>query len=113
MNKSLEITNEGIEYLMSTALEGGINYWANQCKIIENPSKKEYASEILAHGGILMICEDCGEKHFINKNTIIKGILKAIKHLNYSDFNKFVEDHDVEYADLVVQYAIFEKIVYA
>jgi hypothetical protein len=112
ITKTIIVKEQDIDDIMVTALEGGINYWCDGVVINSNPTYKEYASEIIADGGELRLYEIDGGQFLLTRNMILKGIDKAMDHFGYDSFEKFMDEHDATTADVVVQFAIFDKIVY-
>ena len=109
--KSIKITEQDIDDIMITALEGGINYWCDSVEINYNPANKEYASEIIAYGGELRLILE-GAEWVLTREMIIGGIDKAMDHFQYDCFEKFMDEYDATTADVVVQFALFDKIVF-
>jgi hypothetical protein len=103
---------EDINDLMTTALEGGINYWCNKVEILADPENKPFASEVIAYGGELKIYTDEGAEFKITRDDIVKGIEKAIEHFEYGSFKQLMEEHDATTADVIIQFALFDKIVF-
>jgi len=108
----IEINEQDINDLMTTAFEGGINYWCNKVEIISNPNNKNFASESIAYGGELKLYTDEGAEFTLTRKQIVKGIDKAMEHFDYYSFDKFMNEHDATTADVVVQFALFDKIVF-
>jgi len=106
------ITEENLNDLMVAALEGGINYWAEKCEITENPKGRDYASEVVASGGVISIIEDDGTPNELTREKLLKGVKMGMEWGGYSKVDDLMEDHDAETADVIVQYALFDEIVY-
>lgn len=108
------ISEEQLADLMVAALEGGINYWAGQCTIIENPNDKEYSSDVVAYGGAILISnsDDERETWTLTTSKLIKGVVYAMNHYSYHNVDVLMDSHDAETADIIVQFALFDKIVY-
>lgn len=120
----VSLTQEDIDDIMVSALEGGITYWADEA-VVEGEYLGEYASEQISRGGKLKIHviepfdnEDT-EWYELDREKFLKG------------FKRWIEDTDAQYgavngdgtvdcgridggcADSIVQYALFDEIVYA
>jgi len=109
----MKITNEQINDLVVCALEGGINYWCNDATVTTQPiGTYEYASDVISMDGIITITDDCGNKHELNKEKFLKGIEKAMKNYDYETFEELFDNHDEEITDVIIQYAIFDEIIY-
>lgn len=108
------ISEEQLADLMVAALLGGINYWAGQCTIVENVEGKDYASDVVAYGGAILIsnADDERETWTLTTSKLIKGIVYAMKHYEYESAEVLMDCHDAETADVIVQFALFDEIVY-
>ena len=104
------ITQENIDDILATALEGGINYWAVSARPKDKDYKgADYGHEVVSRGGILIIATEEGEKHELNLENLTKGFqLFADSNSNID----FMEDYDAVTADCIVQLALFGEIVY-
>ena len=112
--KGFEITPEEVADLMACALEGGINYWCMKAKVTQQPIEDwEFASDIIGlTNGILTITDDLGEKQELNKEKFLKGVEKTMEHYNYGTVEELMDNHDAEVADVIIQFALFDKIIY-
>lgn len=109
----MKIKNEFIDDIMVTALEGGINYWCNKVTIVNREKwNGQIASDIISQGGSLIINTVDGERKPLTKKNFTKGFEKAMEHYEYTDVEDFIDDHDAEFADVIIQFAIFDEIVY-
>ena len=113
-----EFTDEDMEDIVVTALEGGIGYWA----CLDNTGKEwnnqpddtptsEYAWKILKEGGELLFIdeEDDDAEYHLDLQTLLYGIGKAIEIGTWGGDMDIV---DAEVADAIFQYAIFDDIIY-
>ena len=109
----MKITNEQIDDLVVCALEGGINYWCGKAVVTKEPTEKyEFASDVISIGGVLTITDDCGDKHELTKEKFLKGLEKTIEHYEFNDAEDLHDNHDAETADVLLQFALFDEIVY-
>lgn len=115
INFDIIYRNQDIDDIICTALEGGINYWCD-CVEVEGEYLGEYASEQISRGGTLTFHDS--EKPYQYKLTLdkfIKGLktfirergLDAIYDLDIETF-----DIDADDADAIIQYALFDEIIY-
>jgi hypothetical protein len=110
----MEITQEQITDLMVTALEGGINYWCDKVVVKQQPIEDwEFASDIIGlTNGELNIYAD-GEILLLNKEKFINGVKKTILWGEFKDVQDLVDNHDAETADVLIQFALFDEMVYS
>ena len=123
------ISEQNVIDLMTTAIEGGVNYWcrgfksAKKSKELADSSKYKTLSErmgdIICRGGTVLVADDEDETgdpddyrwHELNKVILQKGFqgffdLRPSTGLDPGDW-------DAEVADMIIQMAIFGTIVYA
>ena len=114
INKNHEISEQDLDYLMVAALEGGINYWCGECRIVKNPTGFEYASEVVAYGGTLEMIdvEEPDEKWTLTRTKLLKGVERGMEHYEYNSVQELMDSHDADTADVIVQYALFDEIVF-
>ena len=115
-----EFTDEDMEGIVVTALEGGIGYWA--CLDNTTPEFKDEPKDTptavwcwhLLKGGkdIRFIdAEDTeeGETWWLTLPMLLNGIGKAVSH---GHWDGDIDTIDAVIADIIFQYAIFDDIVY-
>tara|TARA_Y100001938_G_scaffold149417_1_gene236142 strand:+ start:3445 stop:3837 length:393 start_codon:yes stop_codon:yes gene_type:complete len=123
INRRIEISDELIEYILCSAFEGGITYWANNISCKDNKDMKkvggwkhEYLTKTKLKDAVMYIHEsETGEKHPITKKSIIDALqkmdapeykyTKALNRLLYGGW-------DASDADILVQTACFGEVVY-
>lgn len=118
ITKTIKVTEEDIDDIMSTALEGGINYWCDKAEVF-GQRLGNYASEQIARGGTLKLhdAED-NRNHLLTRNGLLKGIKQAIEGNYFACYNWFDGNAidtcmvDAEVADVIIQFALFEEVVY-
>ena len=127
--KSLGLTNQDIADIMSCALEsGGIAYWCDHVDPVEGHYYGGNACEHIARGGKLIInltegpIEKGGPDNYtLTRGKLLNGISQYlseagdISNLLYDDgaqelFESSEADADV--CDAIVQYALFNEIVF-
>jgi len=107
-----------IDDLMTTAFEGGINYWCKNVKIIDFPSNMMentsdfYASTVLANGGVVRLYDvESRDVWILNRPMIVKGIEMYCNE--YKVTPEYMYDtHDADTADAIVQYAVFNELIF-
>ena len=109
----MPITNQEIDDLLVTAFEGGINYWAEKIKC----PLLMYPVTCVSEGATVIITlrephDEAGTwEYTLTKGNVMKGIRRAAEQMGQSTTH-FVENHDIEGADIAVQFALFDEIVY-
>lgn len=101
------VTEEQIDDIMTTALEGGITYWAAGCVVKDQPEGSDihWASEVISKGGSVKILDrEEATWHTLDRDAFLKGLTKADIDL---------ENYDAADADRVIQLAIFGKLIYS
>lgn len=123
---NLEITEEDIDDIMSTALEGGIYYWCARVKV-EGEYLGEYASEQISRGGVLKLYDREEEAAYeLTREKFMSGLGMYLENPIYEtlyigDGEYFVDEKykvdvgniDAIAADRIIQYALFGEIVYS
>ena len=116
-NISMKISNEDIDDIMCAALEGGICYWCSKAEVIEDEYFGEYAHEQISKGGSLNLYDcETNEVYVLTKEKFLNGIKLAFEQgyadwLN-SDYSIDTCKIDSEDADIIIQLALFEDVVF-
>lgn len=116
---NLEITGRDIDDIMATALEGGITYWCTRVKV-KGEYLGEYASEQISRGGTLEIYDSEGEAVYeLTSENFTRGLEKYLKNPTYETlyfedgkYKVDVGSIDACAADSIIQYALFDEIIY-
>ena len=118
VSESFCFTDQDMEDIMVTALEGGIGYWACLDNTLPEwdgqPSDTPtavWAWKILSEGGTLHFqdAEDDEEKWELTLQKLYCGIAQTIQE-TYWDGD--MDCIDAEVADSIIQYALFGELVY-
>ena len=122
--KKVTVTDQDVDDIMTTALEGGITDWCYKAEIV-GERLGEYASEQISRGGILKLYgtdEINGDsKWWLDREKFLKGLKTFLKKYADEDDCLFREDDgytldcgnvDSFAADMIVQCAIFGEPVY-
>ena len=112
------LTADDIDDIMTCALEGGINYWCSKAKVV-GEYRGEYASEQISRGGTLELY-DSGEDEVyeLNIEKFMQGFKTWIE--NGYDYNGALSTNgkvdtsliDANDADTIIQFSLFDEIVY-
>ena len=123
------VTDKDIDDLMACALEGGINYWANEAEVV-GKYLGEFGSEQIARGGELTIhlsepIETAGAtKYKLTKAKFMNGLRKYLsdpmKPYNILEWDSKNYQYrldtckaDATVCDMIIQYALFDEIIFA
>lgn len=119
---SVFVTDEDIDDIMVSALEGGINHWCAEAKV-QGEYLGEFASDQISRGGTLLLYDAKGKKYEeLTKEKFLDGLKRYLKHPVYEDTiypgtheDRFLVDCtliDAPVSDTIIQYALFGEIVY-
>lgn len=114
----VKLTEEDIDDIMTSALEGGITYWASQAEVV-GKYLKEYGSEQIARGGSLIIYDnESDDKWELTRDKFLNGVKLLLQNGDdkYGAFKNPEEvdccEIDGEVADWIIQYALFGEVVF-
>lgn len=112
------VSDEDIDDIMSAALDGGITYWCGKAEVV-GEYLGEYASEQISRGGTLRLY-DIEEPKAVYELTLEKflvGLRLWIENERAFELTKAgrldVGQIDAPAADSIIQYALFNDIVYS
>lgn len=130
IKKTFNITDEQLDEIMCTALEGGITYWCDEAKVVGD-YLGEYVHEQIARGGQLILSDsEEGKTYELNKEKLLKGLELYLTNGGDAETasREIVDTAEVavptyEYtidtcevdaavADEIVQYALFGDVIY-
>jgi len=120
-----EFSEQDLNDLMVTALEGGINYWCGKATMVladdgtykdvlpEDQTNINYASDIIGYGGSLVLQDsESDDEWTLTPEKFLNGIKKYCEE-NSIALNHLIDLHDAGDADCIVQYALFDEIVFS
>lgn len=118
VTKNIKVTQEDIDDIMCSALEGGINYWCRKAEVVGD-YLGEYASEQISRGGKLKLYDDVEDTDYVLElSDVLNGITKAISEGYYSKYGWYDGNEidtcnvDANVADVIIQLAIFDDVIY-
>ena len=111
--KPYEVTDEHLDNILVGAFEGGSNYWAEKVKVKDDDYKgAEFASGVISKGGELYIYTDGDQSvHLLTKNSLINGLQQFINESKRFG-HLWPDKGDAGTDDMILQYALFEEVVY-
>lgn len=117
---SHKFSDEDLNDLVSTALEGGINYWCGNVKVKEGSmSEKLYdsinsISDAVSKGGTLVFydaeSDDTWEE--LDRDKLLKGIQMHCENNNVAP-SDLMDMYDADDADSIIQYAVFDELIFS
>jgi len=114
--REFELGMNDIDDIMSAALEGGINYWCGEAIIKKIPEEHkddiEFASEVISRDGELLLKDkETPESWILTKEKFSQGFKKFCEERAVNP-DQVIEDCDADDADCIIQYALFNEIVF-
>jgi hypothetical protein len=118
ISKKIKVTEEDIDDIMCSALEGGINYWCCKAEVIGS-YLGEWAHEQIARGGSLNLHDaEEDEVYELTIEKFLKGVQLAVEGNYYADYEWCNGNEidtcqvDAEVADAIIQLALFDDVIY-
>lgn len=116
--KEITVTQQDIDDIMCSALEGGITYWASMAEVVGD-YLGEYASEQISRGGTLLLHDaEEDEIYELTLEKLLDGIGQAYEGNWFADYGwcdgSVIDTFQVdgEVADVIVQLALFNELVF-
>lgn len=123
------ITDQDIEEILDCALETGINYWADSAQVVGTYAGKNIYEHFNNNGLVSIhltegsIVKEGPEWYELDRKKLVNGIKKYLEDPekpydilshNYPDETGLdTSQIDAEVADMIIQYALFDEIVFA
>jgi hypothetical protein len=114
VTKTVDIPDGVLKDILITAFEGGINYWCNSARTISG----EGCYEAFDADRYVILHEFDGDEHLLNKKKVLNGIVKfcefrkvAVEAFASDDWYDII-NLDAEVADIIVQFGLFDDIIY-
>lgn len=110
------ITKEFVDDVMCTALEGGITHWCGEARVLNDELSGCYASDVISRGGTIRLfdVEDTGTWWDLNLEKFIKGYEAYAMDCKVNTQVAYTDPADIDscIADTIIQYAVFDEIVF-
>lgn len=108
---NVAITQSMIDDILADALDGGITYWCGEADVVGD-YLGDYTSDQISRGGSIKLrdIEDENEEWVLNLDKFLAGYRKSIEKGYWS--GDYERDYDSSVADVIVQLALFEEVVY-
>lgn len=112
-----KVTQEDIDDIMCSALEGGICYWASEAEVVEEKRCADWGHEQIARGGALILHDaESSDKWELTLEKFLNGVKLWLQNGDdrygalQNDGTLDTCEIDGEMADMIVQYAIFGEV---
>lgn len=110
------LTEQDIDDIMVTALEGGINYWCDEAEVV-GEYLGLYASDQIARDGKLRLYDAEGDSSYeLTLEKFLNGVMMAIEQGYATDWCERghidVCNIDADGADVIIQLALFGDVIY-
>lgn len=114
VNVKFDVSEEDVDDIMATALEGGITYWCDKAKV-DGEYRGEWASDQISRGGALFLHDaEANLWRRLDLAMLLLGIKQVVsENPNLLEDGKLdVVNVDGEVADMMVQYGLFGELIY-
>lgn len=114
---SFVVTDEDIDDIMSATLDGGITYWCGRAEVVGD-YLGEYASDQISRGGTLRLydLEEPETYYELTLDKFLVGLRLWIENERAFALTEEgrldVGEIDANAADCIIQYALFNELVY-
>lgn len=118
ITRKIKITDEDIDDIMVSALEGGICYWCCKAEVIEDDYFGEYASDQISRGGSLRLYDsEEDEVYVLTLDKFMRGLQLAFEQGYYRSYwldGDMLDTCQIDSADadVIVQLALFGEVVF-
>ena len=113
---TVDISDRNIDDILDNAFDGGISYWCKQVEV-EGEMLGRYANEQISRGGTLKLFDsETDDVYELTKEKFLEGLYQYLSDQPYpylENGNLDMTNVDSEFADTIVQYALFGEVRYA
>ena len=113
----INVSDEQINALLCAAFNGGINYWCYSANVqgrVKKEDNDDYLFQLLTKNyPIELELHDEDDKTYVlTKNAFLKGIQRYMFERSQVYWEGVFNNHDAYTADEIIQYAVFDKVIY-
>ena len=109
----VDLTQQDIDDIMATALEGGIGHWCCPAEIVGDHLGK-YAGDQISRGGSLVLYDaESSDKWELTLEKFLDGVKMYFEdgcHVRVEDSRIDPGDIDANDADCIIQFALFGEV---
>lgn len=115
VNIKVGVSDSDIDDIMVTALEGGIEYWCSEVKVVGERLGIEISDQISMGGSLLISSDGDMVPCVLSKDNFLKGLVKYLSGHHECLYEGGIDLSciDAGAADCIIQYALFDEIVFA
>jgi hypothetical protein len=111
------ITEERVFCVLTSAFEGGSNYWISSVEIGDDKTgvprmSWTFVQDIPLVGGCLEITDDEGNVHALNKDKLCEGLKTMATKFQRHFMDLITENDDAETGDVFLQCCLFGDVIY-
>lgn len=118
VERKIKVTDQDIDDIITTAFEGGINYWCCKAEVVGD-YLGEFASEQISRGGTVRLYDSVEDAVYdLTLENFMEGLTKAIEDNWYDEYGWYDGDSidtcnvDADVADTIIQLALFDDVIY-
>ena len=75
LERTVKVTQQDIDDIMVSALEGGIDYWCGEAEVIEDKRVADWGHEQIARGGVLILHDaESNDKWELTLEKFLNGV---------------------------------------
>lgn len=104
-----------LEDILITAFEGGINYWCDFMDTAPSPESVDIYKVLFQVKGSSILLhvddEDADKMEELTLPRLLKGISSYCVHAGITP-NRMEDEIDADMADMIIQFAIFNQLVF-
>lgn len=116
----LLVTNRDIEAIIAMVLEGEI-YWCNYAATYGESMSDSIIGHFVNGGWVILFDAEDGADYRLSREMLLDGIKLYIQNPKANDFLEIVDHRlvintdqiDVEVVDAIIQYALFDQIIFS
>ena len=111
----VNLSQQDIDDIMVTALEGGINYWCRRAKVVGEHLGAAASDQISRGGSLILYDAESSDKWELTLEKFLNGVKLYFEqgcHVQVEDNAIDTCDIDAGDADCIIQLAIFEEVVF-
>ena len=109
------LTQQDIDDIMTTALEGGITGWCNQVEVVGEQLGRSASEQISKGRSLILYDMESSDKWELTLKKFLNGVKLYFEdgcHVQVNDGSIDTGDIDANDADCIIQLALFGEVVF-